>query len=216
MKIHSEAGIGSRKEREYLARRADILQAAEKLFAGRGFHGATMSDLADLSEFSVGTLYNFFKSKEEVYYTLILGKFDLLQVRLNEEVNKNPAGLSQIRALIETCLLFFQENRGFFQIFIQERSALESSVGAAGGEELRKKYLAYIDLVAKVMAKAIEKGDIQDLNPQELAYSLVGMLNSFVFHWTLYPQPNELILKVPFIFDLFLEGATRSRWKRDA
>jgi len=211
MKIHLKPKEGSRKEREYRVRRADILRAAEKLFAEKGFQRATMSDLADLSEFSVGTLYNFFKSKEEVYYTLILEKFGLLQRQLNMEVLKCPDGRSQIRALIEASLVFFQENQGFFRIFLQERSTLESSVGAAARGELRKKYLAYIDFVAHVMARAIKKGELQNLPPREFAYSLVGILNSFIFHWTLYPQGNELISKVPFIYDLFLNGVAQRR-----
>ena len=206
-KVHFKAG--SRKEKEYLARRGDILQAAEKLFAERGFHRATMSGLADLSEFSVGTLYHFFKSKEEVYYTLILEKLHLLRVRTEKEVSQHPAGPSQVESLIQASLQFFQENQGFFQIFIQERSSLELSVGAAAGEELRKQYLAYIAVVAKVMAQGIKKGYIQDHSPMELAYSLVGMLNSFIFHWTLYPQDNELVSKVPLLYDLFLRGAAK-------
>ena len=197
----------SRKGREYLARRAEMLRAAERLFAEKGFHGATMLDLAKLSEFSVGTLYNFFKTKEEVYYTQLIEKLDLFHSKLGTEINQHPPGLVQILALIEASVKFFQENQDFFRIFIQERSTLELSVGATPGKELRKRYLVYIDLVAKVMAKAIKKGDIQKFNPLEIAYSLVGMLNSFCAYWTMHPEPNELVSKVSFIYDLFIKGA---------
>jgi len=212
MKIHLDEG--SRKGREYLARRAEILKAAEKLFAERGFHGTTMLDLANLSEFSVGTLYNFFKTKEEVYYTLLMEKLDFFQLRLDAEVNQHPAGLAQILALIEATIKFFQENQSFFRIFIQERSAFELQVGAAARKELREKYLAYIDFVAHVMAKAIKKGDIQEFNPLEVAYSLVGILNSLLIYWTMDTKLNELGSKVPFIYDLFLKGAAKRKEKK--
>ena len=197
----------SRKGREYLARRAEILKAGEKLFAEKGFHGATMVDLAKMSEFSVGTLYNFFKTKEEVYYTLLIEKIDLFHSRLDREVNRHPPGLPQILQLIESFVKFFQEDKDFFRIFIQERSTLELSVAATEPKELRQRYLAYIDLVAKVMTKAIEKGDIQKCNPLEVAYSLVGILNSLCTYWALNPELKEFVLKVPFIYDLFLKGA---------
>jgi AcrR family transcriptional regulator len=206
MKIHNFTE-DSRKGREYLTRRAEILRAAEKLFAEKGFHGTTMLDLAKLSEFSVGTLYNFFKTKEEVYYTLLIEKLDLFHSKLGTEINQHPLGLVQILALIEASVKFFQENQDFFRIFIQERSTVELSVGAAAGKELRKRYLVYIDLVAKVMTKAIKKGDIQKFNPVEIAYSLVGMLNSLCTYWTLNPELKEFVSKVPFIYDLFLKGA---------
>jgi AcrR family transcriptional regulator len=207
MKIHLSLNPESRKGREYLVRRAEILRAAEKLFAEKGFHGATMLDLAKLSEFSVGTLYNFFKTKEEVYYTLLIEKLDLFQSRLDVEVDQHPPGLTQILALIKASVQFFQENQDFFRIFIQERFTVELSVGAAAGKELRKRYLAYIDFAAKVMTKAIEKGDIQKFNPVEIAYCLVGILNSLCTYWTLNPELNEFVSKVPFIYDLFLKGA---------
>jgi AcrR family transcriptional regulator len=197
----------SRRGREYLTRRAEILKAGEKLFAEKGFHGATMVDLAKMSEFSVGTLYNFFKTKEEVYYTLLIEKLVLFHSKLGTEINQHPPGLVQILALIEASVKFFQENQDFFRIFIQERSTVELSVGAAAGKELRKRYLVYIDLVAKVMTKAIKKGDIQKFNPVEIAYSLVGMLNSLCTYWALNPELKEFVSKVPFIYDLFLKGA---------
>ena len=157
MKIHRNLKMESRKGREYLVRRAEILRAAEKLFAEKGFHGTTILDLAKLSEFSVGTLYNFFKTKEEVYYTLLIEKLDLFQSKLGTEIKQHSTGLAQILAIIEASVKFFQENQDFFRIFIQERFAVDFSVGAAAGKELRKRYLAYIDLVAKVMTKAVLK-----------------------------------------------------------
>ena len=207
MKIHLNLEMNSRKRREYLARRAEILRAAERLFAEKGFHGTTMLDLAKLAEFSVGTLYNFFKTKEEVYYTLLIEKLDLFHSKLEAEVNRHPPGLAQILALIGTSVKFIEQNMDFFRIFIQERSTVELSVGVAAGKELRKRYLAYIDLVAKIITKAIEKGEIEEFNPLEIAYSLVGMLDSFCTYWTMHPQPNGLDSKVPFIYDLFVKGA---------
>jgi AcrR family transcriptional regulator len=206
MKIHNFTE-DSRKGREYLTRRAEILRAGEKLFAEKGFHGTTMLDLARLSEFSVGTLYIFFKTKEEVYCTLLIEKLDLFQSKLNTEVNQHPPGVGQILALIGASVQFFEENQNFFRIFIHERSSLELSVAATEPKELRQRYLAYIDLVAKVMTKAIEKGDIQKCNPLEVAYSLVGILNSLCTYWTLNPELKEFVSKIPFIYDLFLKGA---------
>jgi len=211
MKIHGVADIKSRKGREYLARRGEILRAGEKLFAERGFHGTTMLDLAKLSEFSVGSLYNFFETKEEVYYTLLVEKLDLFRLRLDGEVNRQPPGLAQIFALIESSVKFFQENENFFRILIQGRPALELSVGETVGKDLRERYLACVDFVANAITRAIKKGEIEKFNPLEMAYVLLGMLNSFVTYWTMHPGDSELGSKVPFIYDLFLKGVAKRR-----
>lgn len=205
----------SRKEREQRARRNFILQAAEKLFAQRGFYGTTMSDLAASSEFSVGTLYNFFKSKEEVYYSLIMEKLDYMLKQLAQEINNLPPGLPQIKGLIEGVCKFFQENKDFFRIFFAERFHLVSAVGPRAMRELRRKYLAYIKLVKGIMVRAIKKKELEPLEPQRLSYYLVGILNAFIFHWTVYAQKSALISEIPFIYKLFLDGAGKKGGKKN-
>jgi AcrR family transcriptional regulator len=61
----------SRKEREFLTRRADILSAAEKVFAARGFYGSTMDEIAKRAEFGTGSLYKYFRGKNDLYFSLI-------------------------------------------------------------------------------------------------------------------------------------------------
>ena len=61
----------TRKEREFIAHRGEILSAAEKVFAVKGFFPTTMSEIAEIAEFGTGTLYKYFKSKEDLYFSLI-------------------------------------------------------------------------------------------------------------------------------------------------
>ena len=61
--------MSSRKQQEKEARRRLILQKAQALFAQKGYRGTSMAEIARASEFAVGSLYSFFKSKEAVSYT---------------------------------------------------------------------------------------------------------------------------------------------------
>ena len=61
----------TRKERERVRHRTEIIRAAEAIFAEKGFHGATIEDIARRAEFAVGTIYNFFKGKEDLYVHVI-------------------------------------------------------------------------------------------------------------------------------------------------
>ncbi|MCD4805118.1 MAG: TetR/AcrR family transcriptional regulator [Desulfobacterales bacterium] len=65
-------GKPSRKEREYLRHRQEILKVALKLFSEKGFHNVSMHEIATASEFAVGTLYKFFSNKEDLYRNLII------------------------------------------------------------------------------------------------------------------------------------------------
>lgn len=60
-----------RKEREKLRHREEILQVALSLFSGKGFHNVSMHEIAEKSDFAVGTLYNFFDSKKALFEGLI-------------------------------------------------------------------------------------------------------------------------------------------------
>lgn len=106
-----------------------------------------MLDLANLSEFSVGTLYNFFKSKEELCYNLLIEKLDFFQLRLDTDVNQHPVGHPQILALIEATGKFFQENQGFFRDFPpgtgtrHNTQALMNYRNALGGSNIGKAWL---------------------------------------------------------------------------
>jgi AcrR family transcriptional regulator len=71
-------GIAERKEREKQQRREEIVQAAEKVFFSRGFEKSTMDDIAEQAELSKGTLYLYFKSKEDLHMAVAREAIKLL------------------------------------------------------------------------------------------------------------------------------------------
>ena len=76
-----------RKKREFNMRRAEILKQAEKVFATKGFHNVTMAEIASASGFSVGSLYQFFEGKENLYTTMISEKLDLMYADIRKATN---------------------------------------------------------------------------------------------------------------------------------
>lgn len=79
-------GIRERKEREKERRRQQIIVAAKRVFTSKGFNKATMEDIAQEAELSPGTLYLYFKNKEELYASLSLRILQYLHIRV-EHVN---------------------------------------------------------------------------------------------------------------------------------
>ena len=63
-----------RREREKLRQSQEMLEAARELFSEKGYHNVSMHQIAERSEFAIGTLYKFFKNKEELYRTLVMEK----------------------------------------------------------------------------------------------------------------------------------------------
>jgi AcrR family transcriptional regulator len=79
-------GIQERKEREKERRRQQIIVAAKRVFSNKGFNKTTMEDIAKESELSPGTLYLYFKNKEELYASLSLRILYFQNIRVEQVI----------------------------------------------------------------------------------------------------------------------------------
>ena len=98
-------GIQERKQRERERRRQQIMVAAKKVFTAKGFNKTTMEDIAKEAELSPGTLYLYFKNKDELYASLSLRILQYLLIRLEHVTGDNRLNPeSRIRTLKDVLL----------------------------------------------------------------------------------------------------------------
>jgi TetR/AcrR family transcriptional regulator len=204
----------SRKEREYLVHRGEILSAAEKVFAAKGFFPTTMSEIAETAEFGTGTLYKYFKSKEDLYFTLIDEKTDEINRLVKSELLQKTSAIERIKKVLGLQLEFIERNRDFFRIYTSEGSRFEWTVKDELGKGIHEKMVTYIHILAEVMNQGIEGGEFRALNPMDLAHALVGIVNSYIFEWLISPQSYPLISKLDTVLEIFLGGAQQMERRR--
>jgi TetR/AcrR family transcriptional regulator len=204
----------SRKEREYLAHREEILSAAEKVFAAKGFFPTTMNDISREAEFGTGTLYKYFRSKEELYFTLIDEKVEEINRLVKTELSQKTSAVERIKKVLGLQFEFFERNRDFFKIYISERNRFEWTVKDELGKGLHEKMVAYINILAEVMRQGIEREEFRSMNPVDLAHALVGIVNSFVFEWMISREPYPLISKLDTVLEIFLGGVQQIERRR--
>jgi len=197
-----------------LAHRREILSAAEKVFAAKGFFPTTMSEIAREAEFGTGTLYKYFKSKEDLYFTLIDEKVEEINRLVKAELSQKTSARERIEKVLKLQFEFVEKNRDFFRIYISERNRFEWTVKDDLGKGIHDKMVAYIQLLAQVMKQGIERGEFRRKNSIDLAHALVGIVNSFIFEWLISPQPYPLISKSDAVLDLFLRGVQRMERRR--
>jgi len=204
----------SRKEREYLAHREEILSAAEKVFAAKGFFPTTMSDIARRAEFGTGTLYKYFKSKEELYFTLIDEKVEEINRLVKTELSQRNSAVERIKKVLRLQFEFIERNRDFFRIYVSERSRFEWTVKDDLGKGLHEKMVSYIDILSEVIRQGIKKGEFRSMDPRDLAHAFVGIVNSFVFEWLISREPYPLVSKLDTVLEIFLGGAQQMERRR--
>ena len=196
-----------RKQREYEARREEILRAAERLFSKNGFFKTGMAEIAEAAQFAMGTVYRFFKSKEDIYISLVEDKVDELLKLLENAVKEHSSASDKLRAVIRVKLAFADQNRDFFRIYVSEWSGFEWTVKSAFGEGVWKRYLAQIDLVASLIKDGMKRGEFRKVNPKDISLAFHGMLNSTIYVWILQASPKEsLVDKGEWLGTLFLGG----------
>lgn len=197
----------TRKQRDKLIRQTDILKAAERVFAIKGYHDATIQDIAEEAQYSVGTIYLYFKDKEGLYLHLIEGKIeDLISI-----VKKGTAYLTnpkdKIKSVVFLQLHYFEENQDFFRIYFSHRGGLPVIKDRVSKTALDK-FIKYIDYISEVISEAQNKGFIKaSVEPKRLAYLLASMLNAVIIPWLKESDQKEKITGMTdFIMDIFFNG----------
>lgn len=99
-------GIAERKEREKQQRREEIVHAAEKVFFSRGFEKSTMEDVAETAELSKGTLYLYFKSKEDLHMAVALKAIAMLNSLTSGIRQLKENALEKLIRMGRACIVF--------------------------------------------------------------------------------------------------------------
>ena len=201
-----------RKQREYEARRQEILAAAESLFSKNGFFKTSMAEIATAAQFAMGTVYRFFKSKEEIYISIVEAKVEELTELLDKAIIKEKSPSDKLNAFIQVKLAYADRNRDFFRIYVSEWSGFEWTIKSAFGERVWKLYMSQVDLVADLIRQGIRRKEFRKIDPRDGAFALHGMLNSTMYVGILQAKPSgSLVDKHELISNLFLSGIEKER-----
>jgi TetR/AcrR family transcriptional regulator len=109
-------GIHERKEREKEQRREEILDAAQRVFFEKGLAAATMDDIAETAELSKGTLYLYYKSKEDLYLTVMMRGMQLLYEAFSEVANSVTTPAKMLSGMFDAYLRYFNTHRDYFRM----------------------------------------------------------------------------------------------------
>lgn len=195
----------SRKERERLARREEILAAAKKVFSERGFEKATLDEIAEVAEFGKGTIYNYFSSKEELFASIIERGIDSFQRFVSERITNKISPKEKVATYVDAAFDFFQQHRQLFSILVLERHKLER-VDNEWFNRCCQQQSEQIAFLNSLIKEGIQIGEFKNLPADKLAQFLTGMIHVSIFHAIRNPQSVNLKKDAKIIKELFFEG----------
>lgn len=201
----------SRRERERLARKKEILKAAQKVFAKEGFHQATIDEIAREAELAKGTIYLYFKNKRELFYSLVKEKTEYLMNLIQEETKKEDPPIKKLSAIVRHQLEFYEANWDFFKIITSESSRFELGLKDELRKRIMNRYLKYIDIVSQIIEEGIKESRFRALDAKKIAATLRGIIDALAFQWILSKKKESLVSSAPLIMEVFLKGTERKR-----
>jgi len=199
-----------RKEREFNLRRTEILNQAEKIFSAKGFYNSTVAEIANASGFAIGTLYQFFESKERLYAAVLTEKLGMMYAGIQKAVEEEPDLLKKIEVLVTSQFRFVENNTEFCSIFIRGDYLSLSEGSMDLRARMIKDYTVYASFIEGVMRKGIRAGVLKKMDPRLMADALMGIINSYASKWLIAAEGTSPMVNVQTVVEIFLGGVRKN------
>jgi len=200
-----EKGTLPRRERERLAQRREMLSAALALFSEKGFRNVSMQEIAEKSEFAVGTLYKFFRNKEDLYKALIREQADTFDDALGIAIEGPDPEIEKLRNYVKAKGKLFHSNVSMIRLYFAETRGASFNIKAGLDSETRERYGKFLIKLASVFESGMRRKRFRKIaDPYSLAVALDSITNAFLLLWLEaperhpYPEDPDTILNIVF------------------
>ena len=204
----SQSAREGRRERELAMRRADVIAAAASIFADKGFQGAQVAEIATAAELSLNSVYGLFKGKEELYEAVIQEAAATVRDRVQNQVETLDDPRDQLLAIIDSLFECFEDNEDLLRIYSRATHGLPWRVRQTLGDGVAELSRAFSMWVVQITTGLERDGGLRGLDPETLAFSIIGTVTTAASRWIESPgdQPlSEAAPKVRAIFERLLE-----------
>jgi len=180
-----------------------ILDAAIKVFAQQGFHQATISQIAREAGVADGTIYLYFKNKEDIMVNFFGYKTKQVFGRFREEVDKADNARDKLRVLIKRHLEEFQRDRSMAVLYQTETRRFSRMCE----EQIREMSKMYLDLVSEIVESGQDEGLMRkDLYMGLVKRFIIGAIDEVINTWLHSGGSYDLVSMADPLVDLFIRG----------
>jgi AcrR family transcriptional regulator len=213
-----------RRQKRREENKISILKAAESVLARKGYSLATMDDIAEEAQFSKATLYQYFKSKGNMFYEIILNSLDEMNEELVRIREQSTGSGEKLKEIVRYTFEFFEQKENISRIFLMERNFIlkffnfmaERQKQVMNNQDL--KYFRNInpkrkvlrDVVTKILADGVESGEFRRMNVQDAAYVFTSLLHGFYFTKFWRKKKYNIEEETNLIHSIFLEGIKKA------
>ena len=195
-----------RKEREKLRHRREILETALNLFSEKSFHDVSMQEIADKSEFSVGTLYNFFENKDSLFSELIRDCAQKIHETLDPKLKGDENEIEKISKYIRAHIQIVNENARTIKMYLLQYPnsflTIKPEIDPVA-DAIRDKHRS---MLSEILKSGISKGLFREINPDIGALLLSAQLESVALQHVMHPDKTSIDEGISEIENFFMTG----------
>lgn len=171
-------GVAERKQREKEMRTESIQRVAKRLFAKKGVGNTTMAQIAEEAELAKGTLYLFFRSKEELLYTLMEPYLQRFLEQVKEVTNRDRERADRtLLRLTQVFVRAYEEDSEPFQVMLEYKAErIVPLFTEERVERLKNLMRQNLEAVAGVIVRGIKQGIFRQVDPRATSTAIWSQL----------------------------------------
>jgi AcrR family transcriptional regulator len=191
----------NRYQRRKEKTKQDILAAARKVLAEKGYHDAKIIDIAAAADIGVGTFYLYYPTKDALFLELVEETARFLKAEIEQARSTVTGAVEKMRAANQAFFRFAEDNRDLLKIVFGH--------GNTFNELLRRVYAMFVADAADRVSEGVDHAEFRPLPPLVVANALVGMFAQVVSWWIEQEGPPAKTM-AEMMTDFVLHGLTRT------
>jgi AcrR family transcriptional regulator len=193
---------GKTRARNKDATRERLLEAAEVVFADKGYHGAVVDDIIRASDSSKGGFYFHFPNKQSIFLALIDALVPKLAASIERSIAAEHDPVAQLDAALRTVLDLFSRHRRLSKILLVEAVGL----GHGFDEKLMETRGRFASMIRGYLDRAASSGAILPIDTEVASWVWFGAINEMVLRWLVVNEPERLESVVPELRAMLLRS----------
>ena len=184
-------------------KRQKIIRAATKVFARHGFYHSKVSEIAREAEVADGTIYLYFKNKDDLLISIFEESMDQFLTLTRREIEKETDALAKLRRFVRLHMTMMEKNPRLAEVIQVELRQSSKFMK----EYKNVKFLEYLQVVGEVIEEGQHEGVIhKEVSPAVFKRMLFGALDELALQWVLSKRRYSLADVAGQVTDIFLQG----------
>lgn len=185
----------------------EVQAAALRVISRKGMNGATMQDIADEAGVAKGTLYLYFRDREDLLERAADYAFSKLDEKLAATLPQISDFAGKLHALIRSEIDFFDEHREFFRIYIALKYPPDAVHQTARRRRMcHPRYSRHLERLEATITEAMERGEVRKCDPARLALFVSESAVALLLRRLTEDRPPDATADVAWMADFLLHG----------